>query len=669
MKTIHKVADLPKAPRGIYLYGAGLSGKYIYHMLCTERPDIIIKGFIDDRLLQTPLKLYQLGDVIGEDYIIVTTIHSDEIINKLNEANKLFFLLGNRLLHGHNINEILIEAHQYQMVINSFRQNIDGWENLKVTPEEVVSCVEQEYINDVFYQHIEELDLKALFSELSGLVCDDLYVFPSTGLFEKGMATFLKSFGSICVYDEYKTGVLQNICIQHPCQIDSLDTEKKCFFMPTTNRFLIEFLREKYLNKHPEIVILTLFDVATIFLNKAIDESRVFALLEKILCSTNPLIVFGGKYYNNFTPTFKALEHKGYNVFLVHQSQSISHAPSDPAYDRLPFSDKYTLNTNEMILFAQKLSKGSVIMQTEGFLNPMFDGKKTVSCYLYPLLFMTLFKVKKYLFLYDLIKPFYTGFEYEDDYMSIYNDLLVRADGLIFNSNTQEACDFIKNTFPYVKKSLFFPRYNYSHKKVRKNKLSGFHIAIIGTFLNEEGEGDEMRTIKPYIVEVLKQKIHLHYFFEDQEAFQFYDQLEDELKDYFHIHKTIFDQQELIEEISCYHSGWMIHNTQKMADMIANARTQKFKDLLFMFMLTTVPSAILAFGCAGLPMFINRSMQGLMKVFPEEFFIPIELSETLHIDKIIEKQDWKERHRYCDEHRGLFSVESNIEKIIGFMDE
>ena len=76
---------------------------------------------------------------------------------------------------------------------------------------------------------------------------------------------------------------------------------------------------------------------------------------------------------------------------------------------------------------------------------------------------------------------------------------------------------------------------------------------------------------------------------------------------------------------------------------------------------------LMLFGAAGLPMFINRSMQGVLKLYPEEFFIPIELSEIESIDRIIENHDWGNTYQRTVESRKIFTIENNITRLDEFL--
>ncbi|PLX66958.1 MAG: hypothetical protein C0603_09820 [Denitrovibrio sp.] len=411
-------------------------------------------------------------------------------------------------------------------------------------------------------------------------------------------------------------------------------------------------------------------DIAIEILKEAKTENdnttQLESILQKIEEAKNPLVFLGGKFYNNYTPTVKSLEEAGYDIFIISRVPEVSHTYPNPSYHLLPFENKYLLDINEMIEFCDKLNKGIVLLHSEGYLNPQFEGFKTLASNVYPTILMKKIKVKKIFFLYDLIKPFYKNFTYEKEFMKVYQSMLKASDGIILNSNTVEAKDFLKYSIGIDKPMMSFYRYNFTAKQKSAKLTDGFHIDMVGGFLDDVG--DEMRTISKYVREILAQEIHVHYYASTYGAKEFKETLPEEQKPYFHLEKTIMDQYELIESVSKYHAGWMVHNTKKISNMISQANEQLFKDLLYMFMVTTVPSAILLFGVSGLPMILNRSMPGILSEYPTDSLVPIELSEVHNLKKVINDHNWKDLQESADRNAELFSTAYNNTRLIEFID-
>jgi len=671
MKRIYQIKEIPQNSH-VFLYGACLGGKIFLKKIKQHRADIKILGFIDDYKSgeHNGLRIFKLNDILKDfkfDYIIITSIYEQPIIERLSRKGiKSVLTIDKNMINPLSTITTTEVVNLYTEIYNDVLNLLKTMNINRINPEDIIKLVE---VNNILWDLniiFKDANFKLIFEKYLRKGINNLAIYPCTIFVENTIEYMKKYFETIEIYDDYRSGeVISGITIKNTLNIEQYDKYHDAYFITTR----IPELKNYFLKtKAPKDKTIWINDIIYDFYPKKKQFSTTFVdtILNKINNSVNPIIVLGGKYYNNYTPTFKALERKGYEIFLISRIPEVSHAYPYQSYKLLPFKNKYVLDIHQLLYFAKNLTHGTVLMHSEGFLNPQFDGLKTIACYVYPLAILKGIKVKKILFLYDLIKPFYKNYKYENEFLKIYKELLNVADKIILNSNTEEALFFLENAFDFTKPKLSFYRYNFKIRQSQPKLTDGFHIVMVGGFLDDVG--DEMRTISEYVKLILAQGIHIHYYVNSFGVKAFKQTLDSKLRKYFHIEKTIMEQNELLYDVSKYHAGWMVHNTQKISNMISKAKNQFFKDILYIFMETTVPSSVLLFGSAGLPMFINRSMHGLIREFPEEFFIPIELSEIRNIIKIIKAQDWTKRYNFCNAHQGLFSIETNIKRLINFIE-
>lgn len=260
--------------------------------------------------------------------------------------------------------------------------------------------------------------------------------------------------------------------------------------------------------------------------------------------------------------------------------------------------------------------------------------------------------------LYDAVPTFIKNTQYREHFLTIYTRMIQSSDKVIFNSNTSECIDGIFRTLDVQKAALSFFRYNAHVDMLLPKREDGLHLVIIG------GMADPLRDTRYMLKTLLHQKIHIHNYVMNSATQELIDSLNEQEKPYYHQHDTITDQSKLICEISQYHAGWIMDNGFAVLDMIANIKEPKIKNLFLLFRLTTVSSSLLAIACAGLPMFVNRMVQGIYKEFPHEFFIPIEEAEISDLSPLMKKA----MNQTLPDLRTCFSIDQNITKLAGFLE-
>lgn len=673
MKRIENIEDIPQNIK-IYLYGAGQGGELLCQKIRQHRKDITILGFIDDMKsgLHNNIKIFSLDEITdekGHDWIIISSYYEKILVQNLVHRDLKKVFLVNQDMINPNILSNAILTNEVTNLYETLQNEIDVlFEQMDITTIEsksIIKEVESFNIGWDLAKTLKTINIKDVFDKYLQKDVKKLAIYPCSIFVENSLSAFKECFDEVVLYDDYRDGeTISGITIKSK-QDTQEDESIDAYFISTRIPELKEYLLEERVPREKAIWVNDIvFDMQTIASTQE-DEQPIEDILEKIEKAKNPLIVLGGKYYNNYTPTFKAFENEGHDIFIISRVPEVSHTSPNPSYHLLPFENKYVLNINQILKFADRISKGKVLIHSEGFLNPQFEGFKTLCSYVYPLILLRKIKTKKYFFLYDLVKPFYKNYKYEKEFVQIYKEMLSSSDGLILNSNTDEAVGFLKYSLGLKLPMMSYFRYNFEIQKKQEKLQEGFHIVMVGGFLDDVG--DEMRTVSQYAREILSQGLHLHYYASTFGAKAFRDSISEEQRKYFHLEKTIMDQNELLYDISKYHAGWMVHNTQKISDMISQANDQFLKDVLYMFMVTTVPSAVLLFGSAGLPMFLNRSMHGLLEKYPKECFIPMELSETIGLTDMINDIEWEDRYKKTEEYSQLFTTEFNIKEFIEFI--
>jgi len=667
------IEEFPENSR-IFLYGAGSAGRFLAEKLLEDRKDIEILGFIDDfktgKLIG--IEIYALDSILDEDYdlIVISSVHRDSLEKQLKLKNiESYASVAMGLLNIYSSAPALTSSEvdsYYQPILESVSSLLDEMSIDTIDPVDIVREVEAYNIGWDIIDIIKSVDLKSIFEEHLGCEIDKLAVYPCSVFVESSFQEIKSSFGEVGVYDDFRAGEV--ICESEVIKNSTEMKEQGDFdgYFITTR---VPELKQHFIDTCvPEEKAIWINDITSLILKKAKksqQETKVNDILDKISKSSNPLIFIGGKFYNNYTPTVQELEKAGFDIFIISRVPEVSHTSPNPSYHLLPFENKFILNINEMLELSESLDRGIVLIHSEGYLNPQFEGFRTLASYIYPAVIMDKIKVKKLFFLYDLVKPFYKNFKFENEFITTYKKMLELSDGLILNSNTCEASGFLKNSLDVDKPMVNYYRYNLPSVEKVKKKNSEFRIAMVGGFLDDVG--DEMRTVSSYVRKIVAQKIHVHYYASTFGAKEFYSSLDEGSKKYFHIEKTIMDQQELSNTMRKYHAGWMVHNTQKISDMISSAQSQILKDLLYMFMVTTVPSAVLLFGSAGIPMVINRSMHGILDEYPRDSLIPLELSEVKNLRSVLESCDWEYLELCAENNKKCYSISHNAERLIEFI--
>ncbi|HEY0714943.1 MAG TPA: hypothetical protein VGF45_19845 [Polyangia bacterium] len=402
-------------------------------------------------------------------------------------------------------------------------------------------------------------------------------------------------------------------------------------------------------------------------------RGRVDELLAQVRASSAPFVFVNSVHRNQYDSFFAHLVARGHDVFVIERgSQSTRFADyTRPAAGAC--RHKYLLNALEQIDFLRRLDKGVAMFVTEAFIHHLYSGFRAAAQDAYVHALMRLCHVPTIACLYDVVNPFDVDLHLEDEYLRLHSNLLREAGGVVLNANTDMTATFLTRAFGLSNPVVSFLRYNEAEAPTdaaRPARRPGeFHIALVGAFLDDlvPGQRDRMRELSPQIRRLLERGVDVHSYGDLGTAALFRRQLPPNLRRRFHVYGAIADQAALIAEVAQHDAGWMVHKTQVPISVAARAHQPVFKDAVYLFHLSTVPSSILLFGSAGLPMFISRSEQGLLRTFGSEGFIPIELSEVDAIDAIIAAQDWPRLRQAAREKRGRFGMAAHFDEFARFL--
>ncbi|HEY0706244.1 MAG TPA: hypothetical protein VGG33_05570, partial [Polyangia bacterium] len=406
-------------------------------------------------------------------------------------------------------------------------------------------------------------------------------------------------------------------------------------------------------------------------------RGRVDELLAQVRAAPAPFVFVNSVHRNQYDSFFAHLVAEGHDVFVIERGSQSTRFADYPRPPGRASRHKYLLNALEQVDFLARLDKGVAMFVTEAFIHHLYSGFRAAAQDAYVHALMRLCQVPTLACLYDVVNPFDVDLHLEDEYLRLHRNLLSEAGGVVLNANTEMTATFLTRAFELESPVISFLRYNEADAPLSTSGETGrparaageFHIALVGDFLDDlvPGQRDRMRELSPQIRRLLESGIDVHSYGDLGTAALFRRQLPAALRRRFHVYGAIADQAALIAEVAQHDAGWMVHKTQVPISVAARARQPIFKDAVYLFHLSTVPSSILLFGSAGLPMFISRSEQGLLRSFGSEGFIPIELSEVDAIDAVIAAQDWPRLRRAAQEKRARFGMAAHFHEFAGFL--
>jgi hypothetical protein len=512
------------------------------------------------------------------------------------------------------------------------------------------------------------LQLRTLLEGRIGHNIRHLAIMPCSSWALEKFTLFRGAFPKVTLCDNHKRGqIVEDARICGQKEFETIAKDVDAFLISTPDRRIENIFCK---NRDPRKVI-SYQEFAELLSKAELNERRAFSkgLVDRVNQAHKPLIVLCGLYYPMvYSPLLKTLERRGYKVFLLSlRSLARNAGLNGHLKEGTQFEETHILELREILWSLKQLRQGILMVLDETFFDHRWDFRRSVPAYAVPAALLKAAPIPGIINLYDVVRSAKSNMRYQFSAEQAYVSMIRNASGIILSSNTDDAGKYLKNRLELSQPIASLLRYNFRCERTPPKYREGFHIAIVGIFLAEHADPVRLK-LRRNIRELIAQGIHVHYFSSHAKPRQFSKTLKENERSYFHLHQAISDQQELTFEVGRCHAGWMVHDTQTFVDLIAKLKSTLMRDLIYLFHLTTVPSCILLFGNAGIPVFVNRSMQGLMRFFPPDLYVPIEPAEVRNLGGIIKTVDWKLRRRAAQAARPLFSIENRAAEFEGFFE-
>lgn len=545
----------------------------------------------------------------------------------------------------------------YRLFFNELAHALQG---LAVTPSRALSLAEGPFMWQDPGSCVRNCPLRQRISEHFGQDIRSVAILPCSSFVPELLPFFQAQFPTVYLVDSYKRGTVNGLPIQSLEEARRMEPD--LWFMTTRDPDLQDHFRASLPQRRILLAqdFFSFEDLLESGLNGE-EEQSLEVMIQQIEAAARPLIVLDAQFFNNYCPTYAALENEGFQVFLCSRQEHILYAAPDSRFADLPFERKFRLNLAQRVALLCRLRKGAILMNHVSYLIPGFDAEKAIASMAYPLALMRLARVPCVLYLYDMISPITKRLDLQGDFLTMYRSLLGAADGLILNSNLQGGLDLLRRSLDLQQPMISFLRYNAKVARLAPREREGLHIALVG------GMDDDLRDMGAMLTQVLDMRLHLHNYVQNHKTDAFMARLSPAQAAFFHNHASMQDQQQLIREVSRFHAGWILDNTYKWIDLLAGIASPLLRDLMLSFRLSTVTSSQMLLGAAGLPCILNRSMFEITGAFPGEFFLPMEASELRALPGILSSDEWSARLHRCRDKRRVFSADWRIGELTPFL--
>jgi hypothetical protein len=402
-------------------------------------------------------------------------------------------------------------------------------------------------------------------------------------------------------------------------------------------------------------------------------ETEPAAALEEFCCAVeaeeNPIIVLCGAPISTLLPTYQALDASGLPVFHVVRS----HVETATSYSTLPGStfEKHrylAASLPHMLQLLPRLKHARIWFVAESFYHPGWDMKRSIISYAYAAAIASVMGGTKILVLYDAIKPALENLHTAPSAAYAYRAMIAAFDAVIYSSNSSAMGDFSERAMDLKIPRIHFLRYGYATKTRPPKRDANFHIAVITMLLDEIVEPSR-NPLKPHVISLLRQGLHVHYYSEHAAARRFHAALPSELAARFHLHNLMLDPIALAADIAQFDAGWAVYDYQVFCSIVAGLDHQLLKDFFSLFPATTMPTSALFCAAAGLPVIINRATRAAVDEISPECCVEIELSEISQISKTLLADDWETRKQIAWKNRERLDITRQIPKLRTFLDQ
>lgn len=385
---------------------------------------------------------------------------------------------------------------------------------------------------------------------------------------------------------------------------------------------------------------------------------EVQRFLASLQGTRRPLLVLAAYLDATFAPTLDALREQGVDVFVVSR-QAFSGEEGANASDPAVIAAKRYLvaEFDEMLWLLQHSDNCPVLVNYARFFASNWDLRNTIPLFGYSIAVLHAIAGPRLLHLYDAYQVSLRGLEVERLSFDLYRDLLDSADGILVNA---DIAPVLREFLGAEKPIISFLRYGPAAEAQPEPDPGPFSIVMITSFLGEAN--DPTRMTENAVRSLLLQGIHIHYYALSPTARAFQDGLAADLKPRFHLHEPVRDQRALVREISRYHAGWFVAD-MSCCETLSSVFSAPFaKSLADCFVPTTIATAGMLYGCAGLPtIFIKGHYTA--RLFAPGTAIEIELAEVGSLKQRIEALDLGAMRRDAYRARDSFSIASHIDRL------
>ncbi len=512
----------------------------------------------------------------------------------------------------------------------------------------------------------------ALIKDPSGRTAKSVALAPATNVILENLDWFRKHFASVRVGDNIKKGQRHDSITIESMEDLVADSEGTDCFLMTTDTPEIQELFASIL---PKAKTTHIYDLRGPLSGCHLPEGgyeRVKLLLREIENAKNPLVVLGNKLLPTSEPIFSALELTGHDIFVVSQFDKMERmGANETCYDDTALIFRNTiLSFAEILYVLTHLQKGKFWIYYDFFYNVGWDAGNAVTAYAFNTAILEMASRPVVLGMYDVIKPVCTNMEKQTAASRLYKSMIEKADALVLTSKSDHVAEYLRNTLAKGKPVKSFYRYSLPPEKPkpRLSDLDGErHIVGVTSFLGEVYEPNRIET-RNSIRSMLQQKIHFHYYSGNEKVFAFYESLPKNEQAYFHIEEPIWDQSELVYHMSQFDGGWLVGDEATIfADMIRQIDDRNIRELYTLFVPNGVPTSSMAYGAAGLPVFVSRQIKVMSEVFPAEGCIPLDMGEVDNLANIFARLDWKTIHKTMRKERHRFDVYRQIDNLAEFL--
>ncbi len=497
---------------------------------------------------------------------------------------------------------------------------------------------------------------------------------PATETILENLPWFIDNFDSVRVGDNYKAGqVHHGITVETMEQLVKSPEAVDCYVV-TTDTPEIQHIFSEALPPDRTIHIYDLRRPLALFAMPENGYLRVMRLVAEIEASDNPVVILGSKLLPTSEPILCALDNAGHDVFVVSQNDRMDNAgATDLAHDPSCSIYRNVLITfQEFLYLLTHLNKGRFWIHYDFFLNVGWDVDRAISAYALTTAIIEMASRPVVLGMYDVIKPVCTNMEKQAAMTAQYKRMVAAADALVLTSKSEHVAEYLRNTVALNKPVKSFYRYSYPPQAQlpRLSDTSGCrHMVGITSFLGEVYEPNRIET-RNSIRSILQRGIHFHYYSANPKVVAFLDDLPDQERAFFHLETPIWDQNDLIQDMSRFDAGWLVGDEATVfADMIRQIEDRNIREIFSLFVPNGVPTSSMAYGAAGLPVFISRQIKVMTEVYPEKCCIPLDMGEVDNLGSIIARLDWDQLHKTMRAEKWRFDATHQVESLSKFLND